>query len=375
MKNLKIAFLLALFLCSLAFAQQTRTPLPVPDIPGYKTLKADFHMHTIFSDGNVWPTVRVGEAWRDGLDVIAITDHLEYNRYKDDVKIEAGRAYAIARPVAQQLGIVLVPAVEITKTTPAAPAHFNALFVSDPAAINNPDLMTALRAAKAQNAFVFWNHPGWRVPKAEWFPHAAAAYDEKLFSGMEIYNDRNFYPEAYPWIGEKRLTMFANSDVHDPMNPQSGGKLRPMTLVFARAADLAGVREALDARRTAAWADGQLWGAEEQLRPLLERAITTENPELSARPGSSIMLRLRNSSAIPFHYRIKAPAWLTTGDNTLTAEAISLLRGSVAKTAPAGEQRVTLELEVTNAWVGPGRNLTARIPLSLNVTASKPPAD
>jgi len=367
MKNLKIAFLLALFLCSLAFAQQTRTPLPVPDIPGYKTLKADFHMHTIFSDGNVWPTVRVGEAWRDGLDVIAITDHLEYNRYKDDVKIEAGRAYAIARPVAQQLGIVLVPAVEITKTTPAAPAHFNALFVSDPAAINNPDLMTALRAAKAQNAFVFWNHPGWRVPKAEWFPHAAAAYDEKLFSGMEVYNDRNFYPEAYPWIGEKRLTMFANSDVHDPMNPQSGGKLRPMTLVFARAADLAGVREALDARRTAAWADGQLWGAEEQLRPLLERAVTAENPELSARPGSSIMLRVRNSSAIPFTYRIKAPAWLTTADNSLAAEAISLLRGSVAKTAPAGEQRVALELEVTNAWVGPGRNLTARIPLSLTV--------
>ncbi|MCX6616897.1 MAG: hypothetical protein NTZ98_12470, partial [Acidobacteria bacterium] len=71
MKNLKTAFLLALFLCSLAAAQQTRTPLPVPDIPGYKTLKADFHMHTIFSDGNVWPTVRVGEAWRDGLDVIA----------------------------------------------------------------------------------------------------------------------------------------------------------------------------------------------------------------------------------------------------------------------------------------------------------------
>jgi hypothetical protein len=58
---------------------------------------------------------------------------------------------------------------------------------------------------------------------------------------------------------------------------------------------------------------------------------------------------------------------LTTEDNTLAAEAISLLRGSVAKTAPAGEQRVALELEVANAWVGPGRNLTARIPLSLTL--------
>ncbi len=50
----------------------------IPDIPGYITLKCDFHMHTVFSDGIVWPTYRVNEAWEDGLDVIAISDHLEY---------------------------------------------------------------------------------------------------------------------------------------------------------------------------------------------------------------------------------------------------------------------------------------------------------
>jgi hypothetical protein len=27
----------------------------LPDIPGYQTLKADFHVHTDFSDGSVWP--------------------------------------------------------------------------------------------------------------------------------------------------------------------------------------------------------------------------------------------------------------------------------------------------------------------------------
>ena len=52
--------------------------IPFPDVPGYETLICDLHMHTVFSDGNVWPIVRVDEAMRDGLDVIAITEHLEY---------------------------------------------------------------------------------------------------------------------------------------------------------------------------------------------------------------------------------------------------------------------------------------------------------
>ena len=81
-------------------AAQARDPLPVPDLPGYKTLKADFHTHTVFSDGEVWPTTRVSEAWRDGLDVIAITDHYTYNPHKADVKIDVVRPYEIAREAA-----------------------------------------------------------------------------------------------------------------------------------------------------------------------------------------------------------------------------------------------------------------------------------
>jgi len=60
-----------------------RKTINVPDIPGYKTLKYDFHMHTIFSDGVVWRTVRVDEVWNEGLDVIAITDHIERNPGKN----------------------------------------------------------------------------------------------------------------------------------------------------------------------------------------------------------------------------------------------------------------------------------------------------
>ena len=52
----------------------------IPDIPGYYTLKSDLHMHTVFSDGVVWPHIRVDEAIAEGLDVISITDHVEYHR-------------------------------------------------------------------------------------------------------------------------------------------------------------------------------------------------------------------------------------------------------------------------------------------------------
>ena len=48
-----------------------------PNLPGLKTLVCDLHMHTVFSDGSVWPNIRVMEGNRDGLDVIATSEHLE----------------------------------------------------------------------------------------------------------------------------------------------------------------------------------------------------------------------------------------------------------------------------------------------------------
>ena len=55
----------------------------IPDVEGYKTLKGDFHIHTVFSDATVWPTTRVQEAIWEGLDVIAITDHVDTRPQKN----------------------------------------------------------------------------------------------------------------------------------------------------------------------------------------------------------------------------------------------------------------------------------------------------
>jgi hypothetical protein len=361
---------------------QAQTParqlLPMPDLPGFRTLKGDFHLHTVFSDGNVWPSVHVQEAWRDGLDVIALTEHVEYNPHSADVKVDAGRSHVVARALANDLGLILVPGVEITKPDPPkAPlvlpegsAHFNALFVTDANALRVPDdHMEALRRAKAQQAFVFWNHPRFRVARARWFEPVARAFDEGLFQGMELVNGPDFYDEAYPWIAERNLTILANSDAHDPIPPRAAGGRRPITLVFARTADLDGVREALFARRTAAWTGDDVWGAEEHVRGLWTGAIVVETPTLTRKPGAAPILRVRNASAIAMRVAVRAaPEWLVLSSPIrLDPQSVTLVRPGVTAAAPAGEHRIELQLEVSNLHVGPGRNLIVTVPLTVQI--------
>jgi hypothetical protein len=322
-------------------------------------------MHTVFSDGDVWPTTRVAEAWRDGVDVISITDHAGYNPHKEDVPPNLARPYQIAAPAAAQAGIILVPGVEIAE----GDIHANALFVDEPNQFMGLRFLEAVRKARALNAFVFWNHPGWKGP-AQWFPLIASAYDEKLIQGMELVNGNSFYPEAYPWIADKSWTILCDSDVHSPMAPEYRGGNRPLTLVFARTADLAGIREALFARRTAAWMGGEVWGEPEQLGGLWEGAVKAENSPLSFAGGArTAALRISNSSAIPFRWRVtKAPEWLRfPGRGAVEARSLTGLPVSIARDAPAGRHEVAVELELTNFHVAPGQNLQVKLPLVVEV--------
>jgi predicted metal-dependent phosphoesterase TrpH len=350
---------------------ETRDRLPVPDLPGFRTLKGDFHLHTVFSDGNVWPTVRVLEAWRDGFDVIALTDHLEYRPYVADVTTGVGRAYEIARPLADELGIILVPGVEITKPASAAApdgatAHFNALFVTDPAAIHTPDMLESLTRARAQGAFIFWNHPGFRVAKAEWFPAIAAAHERRLFDGMELVNGPDFYPEAFSWIEERGLAILGTSDAHEPVPPRERAGVRPLTLLFAKTADTAGVREALAAGRTAAWMGERIWGADEHLRGLWSAAVRVGAAR--AKPGAFALLRARNASALPFRYVVrKAPDWFRLEPGAIAPERESLLRAQILPDAPAGTHSLEIDLELTNLHAAPGRHVVARAQVAIEV--------
>ena len=345
-------------------AAQVRDPLPVPDVGGYRTLKCDFHMHTVFSDGQVWPPARVAEAWRDGLDAIAITDHSGSRRNAEALKPDLNLPHKLAKPLADRLGILLVPGVEVAQGL----THCNALFIKDANAVDGMELLAALRALRADGAYLLWNHPGWRRAPV-WYPDIDAAYREKLLDGFEIINETETYADTLAWSEEKNLALFANSDVHATLEPQEARTRRPVTLVFARQADLAGLREALDARRTAAWFRDDVWGAEEFLRGLWQGAVRIEqNPLAFTKQNRSSGIRIENTSAIPFQVKVKgAPAWLSVNGISLPGQRVLFAAVNAAREAPAGEHRLALELEVTNLHIAPGKVLTVNLPLAVRV--------
>ncbi len=108
MWSLVVGALVGIWGLNAAAAADARYEIQFPDLPGYKTLRCDFHSHTVFSDGTVWPTVRIAEAWRQGLDVISITDHIEYQPHKDDVPTKHGRSHDLAAGSAQTMCIMLI---------------------------------------------------------------------------------------------------------------------------------------------------------------------------------------------------------------------------------------------------------------------------
>lgn len=299
--SLIFSFILSFSFC---FAQiNTRTEINIPNIPGYVTLKCDLHMHTVFSDGEVWPTVRVAEAWREGLDAISITDHIEYLPHKEDIKPDHIRPYEIAKPSADELGIILIKGAEITRSMP--PGHFNAIFVQDIDSLDTKEWRDAIKAANDQGAFVFWNHPGWRQPDEIpiWYDEHSELFQNGLFQGIEIVNQYSFYPKAFQWALDMQLTIFGNSDVHSPIHGSfdlAQGQHRPITLVFAKQKSGQGIKEALLARRTAVYHNELVIGDEKYLKPIFEQSIEILNPRVSIKGTGRATIQIRNRSGLIF---------------------------------------------------------------------------
>ncbi len=270
-----ISFLFFIALLGPLFAQ-TYNKVSIPNIPGYLTLKGDFHTHTVFSDGSVWPDVRIGEAVTEGLDVIAITDHIEYRPHLSDVPSDHNRSYDIAKPVADKQNIILIKGTEITRSMP--PGHFNALFISDAAALAKDDFKSVVNEVKKQGGFIIWNHPGWKAQQPDttkWFEVHTWLHENGLMNGIEIYNEKEYYPIVFDWALQKKLTIFANTDIHAPigMSYDLAHSHRPMTLVFAKERTEAAIKEALLEGRTVAFTENMVRGREEWVKPLFIASV------------------------------------------------------------------------------------------------------
>jgi 3',5'-nucleoside bisphosphate phosphatase len=353
-----------------------RTELPFPDLPGLVTLRCDFHMHTVFSDGAVWPTVRVEEAWRDGLDAIALTDHIEYQRYKEDIPVKYGRSADVARADAASLGMIVIRSAEITRGEP--PGHLNALFLTNVGALNEKDYRVEIKKAFEQGAFLFWNHPGWKQPdqKSVWYAEQGEFYTNGWLQGIEIVNGPDYDPIAHQWCLDKRLTMIGGSDVHGPIGFEYRGPpddIRPMTLVFAKARSAEAIREALAARRTAVLSQGRLIGEPEYLEPLFLGAIEIINSEIRLRGKEVALIQIRNKAAMNFelHLSSKLPELEVQEKVILAAGKVSLIRVRGVSDRVTGERQVGLPCRVLNLLAAPHQGLKTLLPVKVEVEPGK----
>ncbi len=373
-RALGAVLLAVLCMCTCAAAQvRVRDEIRIPDIPGYRTLKCDLHMHTVYSDGEVLPRVRVEEAWRNGLDAISITDHIEYFIDRENVQETLDKLYRPARMLAEELGITFINGTEITLDMP--PGHFSAIFLKDTGALIKQDWRKAFEAAHAQGAFIFWNHPGWYGQQPDgvsrWYTEHTEIFENGWMHGIEIVNKNTYYPNAHGWCLEKKLTMIASSDAHEPVPmiyDEEAGESRPVTLVFATENSPRAIEEALRARRTVVLLDGVLIGEERFLRPIFDGSISVLNPEVSFSDAGRALVRIYNDSDIDYELTARNG---TSGVSTQPALKLAAGKTALLTIAPGASgsseaRKIKLPFTAENLMVSPGEGLPVEIEITVN---------
>ena len=301
---------------------------------------------------------------------MAITDHVEYTPHAADVKVNHNRAWELVKDLAAENNIVFIKGTEITRQTP--PGHFNAIFIGDASgyidgrAANDKDKEAVLKAVE-QDAFIFWNHPGWKVDQIdgsyEWINFVDELHKEKNLHGIEVINGFGFHKKALDWCVDKNLTVLGTSDIHNLVaHDYNLGDFihRSMTLVFAKERTAASVREALEAGRTVAWSGKYIAGKEENVRNLFNACVETGKPFYSktvknseGKDKTTNYYEIKNNSDLYFELELKS------GEGT--GKIVLFPQSSQILTATAGQDR--LSYEVTTTFIRSDKHLIAEIPL------------
>lgn len=347
-----------------------------PDTATYQTLVVDLHTHTVFSDGHVWPRIRVEEALRDGLHAMAVTEHLEYQPHIADIPHpDRNRAYQETLAAAEGSALIVVAGSEITRGDPAG--HINAVFINDANQLINSTeqpaepgdvrafyeaadawpAQNAVDAAAKQGAFLFWNHPYWTVQKPDGLArmndfHSANVKAGKLH-GIEVANGKDYSAEAHNIALQYDLAMIGVSDIHDLIDwdyePHKGGH-RPVNLVLATDTTAAALKEALFAKRTLVWFKNVLIARQPEMDAMLTAAMTVTDARY--RPDTQVLdVSISNLSDASFDLRNLTNMTFMDHANRITiaphrVTTFSVKPGQLADT-------VQLRFEVENALLTP----------------------
>ncbi len=371
MRKLSPLLLLLLHLSNFAIAQHHshagERAIDFPDIEGYKTLKTDLHIHTVFSDGYVWPTIRVQEALKDGLDAIAMTDHIEYQPHKNDIPHpDRNRSYEIALQEAKNHDLLVINGSEITRSEPVG--HNNAIFLSDANALLEDDAEDAFIAANDQGAFVFWNHPAWVAQSKKGLPIFSDFQRQRVQSrqlhGIEVINSIDYAEEALQIALDHNLTIMGTSDIHGLIDWDyiHKDKTRPVTLVFAEEKSLESIKEALFDRRTVAAYTDLLVGREEFLIPLLESCLRVNSASYDG-DSQILSVELENLSSsdliaennMTYTFYNEPPLFTVKAKDKIILKVKTLENLS----------SLSLDLIIKNAYSAPKQNPILKIPVDI----------
>ena len=362
-----------------------------PDTDDYQVYTVDLHTHSVFSDGHVWPTVRVGEAEHEGIDLIAITEHLEYQPHGMDIPHpDRNRSFEIAKN-STETDLLVVNGAEITRMFP--PGHINAVFIEDANKLIKIDrskqneldellidapksfideytgnqwfndaglaalwpVEETLLEARKQNAFVFWNHPVWsaETDNVETIVGDLNKYlfKENLVHGIEVVNGQWFSDEAFQIGLDYDLTLLGTSDIHgltewDYLN-QPGGH-RPLTLVLATDRTENSIKEALIDGRTVIWYKHDLIGLEKNLLPLLKKSLEITGISYKGRTIGNV--KLKNHTDVKFMLRVADENLIENSSNIIIVEPNET---TVFELKYARGNKISLNVEVLNAYIRP----------------------
>ena len=330
-------------------------------------ISSDLHIHTVFSDGEVWPSIRIKEARRDSLDLISMTEHLEYLSYKNDLKItDRNRSYNISKALLKKdEPLIIVNGSEITKPMP--PGHFNAIFVKDVNPLLNSDGEKSMIEANKQGAFVFWNHPNWIENRDD----GIAKFDEihqrllekKLFHGIEVVNEHTYSEEALALALDNNLTIMGTSDIHGLIDwtfDKEKKQHRPITFILSKNRTIKSIRDALFNQKTFVWHRDILIGKEENISP-----VVSENLEITSLGyyKKIVTIKIQNKSVVPFKLRYLGDYTFHKNSSILEIPA----RGELLVTIKTKEilTSIKMSFEVLNVITAPKKNLVIKKNINL----------